>query len=162
MPRDEQIDPRGLAAVVRTARYKTVGSIPSDLRLAESVQGLVVNDIHSMDDEEKTLLIESFGGMLDNVDNLLIIQEGRTPTSLTASLALMAGGLVLIVGPIAFLIRCSSPRYVPIADASPRYVRTPSAPAARAAAPPRDDPLADLVQVGPEPDQSDNPYSGKA
>ncbi len=90
----EDFDFKNLAVVVKTKRYKTFGALPDDLIAQESsVQGLLINRIDSLDAEEKKLLRESFPSV--DVDKVMILQEGRKPSSIFLSLGMMLGGMVL-------------------------------------------------------------------
>ena len=84
-----------IAGLVKTKRFKKIGSIPEDLLADESnVQGLVVNRVDSLDKEEKKLLKENFPKV--DIDRVLILEEGRQPSSLLKSGGMIMGGLALI------------------------------------------------------------------
>ena len=95
---EEEIDEAQLgtfAVMVKTKRFKTVNSIPDGIDEAASVQGLVINRIGSLDSEEKKLVKQSFPTV--NFDKVLILEEGRKPSSLLITLGMLLGGLALIV-----------------------------------------------------------------
>jgi len=90
----EDFDFGNLAVVVKTKRFKTFGALPDDILAQENaVQGLLINKIDSLDGEEKKLLQESFPSV--DVDKVLILQEGRKPSSVFLSLGMLLGGVVL-------------------------------------------------------------------
>ena len=81
------------SVLVKTSRFKTVGSIPEEWTDESDVTGLVINRVASLRSKEKKLIHESFPNV--NLDTVLILQEGRKPSSALASLGLMFGGIVL-------------------------------------------------------------------
>ncbi len=86
----------GFSVLVRTTRYKTVGAIPAeDMKLGKTVQGLVTNEVQSLNSDERRLLRESFSTV--NFDNVLLLQEGRKPVSETGYLGFMGGGAVAVL-----------------------------------------------------------------
>lgn len=87
------IDP--LLVLVKTKKYKTVGAIPGEIQEPDSVQGLVVNRIESLKDDEKKFIRESFPSV--NFDKLLLLEEGRTPSSTGTPFAIMGGGVLLML-----------------------------------------------------------------
>jgi hypothetical protein len=93
---------RQFAVLVKTRQFKTIGAIPSDIGTVPSVQGLVINQIDSLDGEEEKLIKENFPQL--NVDKVLILEEGRRPASLAKSLGMVAGGVVLVIGGLALLV----------------------------------------------------------
>jgi hypothetical protein len=92
---------RQFAILVKTRQFKTIGAIPGDINTAPSVQGLVINQIDSLDGEEARLIKESFPNL--DVDKVLILEEGRRPASLFKSLGMMAGGVALALGGLGLL-----------------------------------------------------------
>ena len=74
---NENADFDNFAVIVKTDRFKTVGAIPDGIDAVDSIQGLVVNRITSLDSEEKDLVRQSFPGV--NLDKLLILEDGRAP-----------------------------------------------------------------------------------
>jgi len=81
------------AALVKTKRFKTVGSIPDDLEDETSVQGLVINRIKSLKGEEAKLIEETFPEI--DLDKVLLLEHNRKPASLTKSLGMTFGGALL-------------------------------------------------------------------
>lgn len=69
----------------------------------ETVQGLIVNEIESISGEELSLLQQSLPGI--NADKVLIFEHNRKPKSSGATMAMMAGGVLLILtGPGLFFL----------------------------------------------------------
>jgi len=81
--------------LVKTGKFKTLGDIPDEWKNFESLQGLVINRIHSLSGEEKDLVQSSFPTL--DLEKLLIIEEGRVPSSGLKSGILMGGGAILIL-----------------------------------------------------------------
>ena len=79
--------------LIKTKRFKTIGSIPDGLSFQDRVQGLIVTSIDGLDREEKQLIHESFPNT--DVENIIMIMEGREPASLGKSLGMCAGGSVM-------------------------------------------------------------------
>lgn len=85
------------AVIIKTERFATVGSIPDGFDAVESIQGLVVNRITSLDSEEQDLVRQSFPNV--DLNKLLILEDGRAPASIAKSGGMMAGGgLLSLVG----------------------------------------------------------------
>jgi hypothetical protein len=81
-----------IRVLVRTDRFRTVGGIPDDdVRNEASVQGLVINKISSLKSEEQKLIRDDFPNI--NFDKVLILSEGRRPSSGLFALFLLALGL---------------------------------------------------------------------
>ncbi len=79
--------------LVKTGGFDTLGSIPDEWENCDTLQGLVINRIYSLDEEEKELLQGSFPSM--DLDSVLLLEAGRAPTSTTQSGVMMGGGAVL-------------------------------------------------------------------
>jgi hypothetical protein len=82
------------SVMVKTTMFRTVGQIPDAIVNTKSVQGLVINRIESLDAEEKRLIGESFPRI--NLDKLLLVEQGRTPTSSLLSIGVMLLGLIVV------------------------------------------------------------------
>lgn len=96
----------GIKAIVKTKRFKKVVDFPEVfLQREEGVQGIVINEIESLGTEEADLMRESFPGA--DLENVLLIEEGRTPTSTMNSLGMMGGGIVLIALGIFWMVSSS-------------------------------------------------------
>jgi hypothetical protein len=90
-----------VAVLVKTERFGTVGAIPDDSRWEAGVRGLVINRVRSLKPDESRLIRESLPGV--DLSRVLILEEGRTPTSGRGSVALFllaalvaAGGVVCL------------------------------------------------------------------
>ena len=87
--------------LVKTSRFKTINSIPDGLEEEKNVQGLIINRIKSLDSKEVKLIKQSFPNL--NLKQVLILDQGRKPTSVIGALAIIFGGLVLAFGSVAWL-----------------------------------------------------------
>jgi len=96
------------AVLVKTKRFATIGSIPSEIDGAENVKGLVVNTVDKLNSDEAALVKQSFPGI--DLEKVLILQEGRRPSSLIVSQATMAGGITLGFAGLAWLVFFSGSR----------------------------------------------------
>lgn len=97
-------DSRNIAMLVKTRRFKTIGAIPFTIETTAEVHGVVTNKVSSLGGDEAKLIKESFPNL--DLDRVLILDVGRTPTSLAASLGMICGGGVLIlIGVGIFIMR---------------------------------------------------------
>ncbi len=95
-------DFKNFTVLVKTKRYKTLGQMPEDmLALEDGISGVVINQIESLDTEEKYLIRNSFPEV--DIDKILILEEGRTPNTLI-NIAMLGGGIVLIIAGAGILI----------------------------------------------------------
>jgi hypothetical protein len=85
-----------IPVLVKTERFDTIGKIPMTIDAKDSIKGLVVNRIDSLDSEEEKLLKESFPQV--DMRKVLILEENRKPASFFKSLGLIAVGLLFLVG----------------------------------------------------------------
>lgn len=79
---------------VKTSAYSTLGDVPPQ-GMRSSMRGLVINEIDALDAEEKKLFRESFPTA--DLDNALIIEEGRAPNS-GKGMIFLIGGILLAIG----------------------------------------------------------------
>lgn len=79
--------------LVKTKRYKTVNSIPKGLKPMDNVQGLVINLVETVSEEEKKMIKSSFPRL--NFEKVLIVEDNRKPSSTAVSLGMVGGGGVL-------------------------------------------------------------------
>lgn len=91
-----------LAVLVKTKRFPTIGSITSETHEEAGVQGLVINEIDALDNDEKKLIQESFPQV--DVDKLWILEQDRKPATLAKSLGMLFGGVVLALGGIGWIL----------------------------------------------------------
>ncbi|MBF7073457.1 hypothetical protein ISG33_08625 [Glaciecola sp. MH2013] len=83
----------GIKAIVKTDRFKNVAALPEGIQREQSVQGVIINEIESLGSEEAELMRQSFPGA--DLANVLLIEEGRTPTGTLNAIAMMGGGVLL-------------------------------------------------------------------
>ena len=93
----------GIAVVVKTRAFGTIDEIPDGFAREESIRGLVINRISSLDSEERRLLTESFPDL--DVDQLAILEQNREPASPQRSLGMMGGGVLLSLAGLGWLLR---------------------------------------------------------
>ncbi|MGB0371144.1 MAG: hypothetical protein ACPGN3_07300 [Opitutales bacterium] len=91
------------SVLVKTKRFDTIGSIPDDWLEAETIEGLVINRIASLDAEEEGLLRQSFPSI--NLDHVLILEEGRQPSPASTSFGMMGGGSALALLGLVWIVR---------------------------------------------------------
>lgn len=94
-----------IKVIVKTKQFKTLGDIPEGMSEADALQGLVINRITSLDDEEVELFHDGFPGM--NVDELVLLEADRNPSSLALSGLMILGGAVLALAGLAWMVRGS-------------------------------------------------------
>jgi hypothetical protein len=99
---DGPLDLGTFRVLVKSKRYATVGSIPGKLVMQSSMDGLIVNRISSLDADEATWVKKGFPKL--NVDKVLILEEGRKPTSIWAGMAMMLGALALAGGGVGLFV----------------------------------------------------------
>jgi len=81
-----------VAIVVKTNRFATVGSIPSKAQNVDTLEGLIINNVESLEAKDLKLLHESFPEM--DASKVVFIEQGRQPKPLLACLGMIAGGVV--------------------------------------------------------------------
>jgi hypothetical protein len=83
-----------VTVLVETHRFGRVSDIQKDkVRVVPEATGMLVNSIRSLREEEARLIRE---GLPDqDLENVLILQEGRKPTSQTWALVIMGAGIAL-------------------------------------------------------------------
>jgi len=94
-----------VAVLVKTDKFNTIGDIPDDWQPSQEIKGLIINKIESLDSEEKDLMRQCLPKV--DLDKILLLEEGRTPSSATASIGIMAGGGLIIVVGIGIMILMS-------------------------------------------------------
>jgi hypothetical protein len=98
LPDNERLPLDNVAMLIKTSKYRTVGKLPGGVKLSQKITGLVINTIESIGSEEKKLLQEGFGNI--DFSKVLILEQGRKPTSAIASLGMMGGGALLVLAPL--------------------------------------------------------------
>ena len=93
-----------LAVLVKTEKYKTIGALPdTHLSSGSSVQGLVINEVDSLKKEEKKLVQQGFPTL--NLDEVLIVEQGRKPAPLGKSMGMILGGGLAIAGGVFVMFK---------------------------------------------------------
>ena len=81
--------------LVLTKRYSKASDLPQMPRLCPNVEGLVINRIRALKGKETTLLREEFPGL--DLNEVLILEDGREPASWAKSLGLLGGGAAALL-----------------------------------------------------------------
>jgi hypothetical protein len=103
IPEEELPTPTHFTVLVKTYRFKKEGDIPKDtIRQEPSVQGLVINEVSHLDSNEKNLILQDFPTI--DFNKVLILEEGRKPTSVaSATTAMFAGFVILGLAVVSFI-----------------------------------------------------------
>ena len=88
--------------LVRSHRFDAVGEIPDTFTTCASVDGLIINRISPLAADEANLIKKSFPKL--NLDEVLILEEDRKPTSMWAGIAMMVGAFALAGGGIGLIV----------------------------------------------------------
>jgi hypothetical protein len=80
----------------------------------DTLQGMIVNKIESLDSDDKRLLRQGYGNI--DFDRLLIFEHERTPTSTSAAVACLVGAGVLVGVPVLLGLRKLRESRVPVAQ----------------------------------------------
>ncbi|MBN2685315.1 MAG: hypothetical protein JXR40_08545 [Pontiellaceae bacterium] len=102
VPDDEWPELDSFSVLVKTRKFRTYADILGTIEDAESVQGLVINRISSLDDEEAELIKSAFPSL--DLEKVLILEEGRKPSSNLKAGGMMGGGGILILAGLGWLI----------------------------------------------------------
>ena len=89
------------SVIVKTKRFKTVESIPEGIVDENELTGLVINRIDGLDNEDKSLLRQSFPAV--DFDELLILEDGRKPSSAWMWMSMLGGGLLVALTGVVLL-----------------------------------------------------------
>jgi hypothetical protein len=84
-----------LAVLIKTDKFKHLQEIPQQAKEEAHITGLVINRIRSLEADEAKLIHEQFPRV--DLDRVLLLEEGRRPTTGSTSIGLMAGGAFLIL-----------------------------------------------------------------
>lgn len=90
------------AVLVKTKRFICVAVVPDRWKREAGVRGLVVNRIETLGSQERNLLQGSFPGL--DLDKVLILEEGRAPSSFVYCSGMVALGVALLIGGVAALL----------------------------------------------------------
>lgn len=103
IPEEQLPEVKQIALLVKTKQHKTVGSLPdASWAQAESVRGLVINRIHELTDDERSLIEQSFPDL--SLESVLVLEEGRAPASAAKVYGLMGGGAGVSLAGIGWLL----------------------------------------------------------
>ncbi|MDJ0847963.1 MAG: hypothetical protein QNK04_06290 [Myxococcota bacterium] len=110
VPPDEFPVLRDFAVLVRTTRFERVGDLPSSGQWtqADGLTGMVVNEIKSLDADERALLRSSYKGLDPHA--VLIFEEGRKPRSMAYCMGMMAAGGGLVLLGLGLIVRSTTGR----------------------------------------------------
>ncbi len=104
IPDEEWPSIDNLPVLVKSKEFATIADIPYDWEFKSNVQGLVVNRIKSLGDEESQLIQESFPAV--NLDKVLLLEIGRKPSSNLKSIGMVfGGGLLTLLGVVLLMAR---------------------------------------------------------
>ena len=93
IPENEWPEFEQFSVLVKSKRFKTIGSIPLEWMDESSLEGLVINKIKTLTTEEASLLRESFPQI--DLNKVLIVEDGRKPSSQAKSIGMLGGGSFL-------------------------------------------------------------------
>lgn len=89
--------PTGFSVLVKTTRFKTLGDLPTVSARAETgVEGLVINILDPIQSDERKLIQDQFPNL--DMNKILILEEGRKPSTATTAKLMIYGGLAAKVG----------------------------------------------------------------
>lgn len=92
-----------IRAIIKTKRFETVDELPeASIQRESELQGIVINEIESLGTSELNLLQESFPGV--DLDRVLLIEEGRKPSSSTNAMGMMGGGVLMSLVGLYWLV----------------------------------------------------------
>ncbi len=115
---------KDFVVLLKSKAYDTVGDVPRGRKKYKSVSGLVMNRIESIGDEEKNLIRSQFPKI--DFDKILVVEHGRKPSSVAASISFMsAGGLMALIPLVVFFRRLGGPRHVVAASGPPEPPEAP-------------------------------------
>lgn len=102
IPDDEYPSVDSFRVLVKTEKFKTVGDINFNWAVQESIQGLIINKLDSLDSDEEELIQSSFPNL--DMKKVLILEEGRSPISPLKGYGFITLGSLLILGSIGALL----------------------------------------------------------
>jgi hypothetical protein len=95
--------PKSFRIIVKSPRIHTEQELAA-VADADTLQGLIVNEVESLGSEERRLLAESYPGI--DLDNVYILEHGRQPSSKGKSFGFLgSGALLLMFGVASFVNR---------------------------------------------------------
>jgi len=102
IPADEEPKFESFAVLLKTNDYKTIGDLPENWLELESIEGMVINQINSFKEDEKTLILGSFPNL--DFDKVLVLEKDRQPSSPVKSYGMIGGGGLLSIAGLLWLI----------------------------------------------------------
>lgn len=84
-----------VAVLVKTNTFASAGMIPNQPVAQPSVQGLAINQIQSLSDQEANLVRQVVPGI--DLEKVILLEEGRRPKSHLQSLGIAAAGACFLV-----------------------------------------------------------------
>lgn len=90
-----------VAVLVKSKKYKRTSEIPESIEPRDSMQGLVINNINTLDNDMKDFIKKSYPNV--NVDTVLVVEEGRSPNMILGALMAVGGIAMIGVGAALFL-----------------------------------------------------------
>ncbi len=108
------------AVLVRTTRFEHVGDLPSNGQWtqADVMTGMVVNEVRSFAEDERSLLRRSYKGL--DPDRVWIFEEGREPRSMAYCFGVMAVGAGLVLLGVVLIVRSTTGRSEGVGDLPPK------------------------------------------
>lgn len=88
--------------LVKSYKYRKESELPSEAVTRDSMQGMVINSVESLDNEAKQLINQAYPGV--NFDQVVIVEEGRKPTIIKGALMLLGGVVLVGAGAAAFVL----------------------------------------------------------
>ncbi|MEM1296404.1 MAG: hypothetical protein AAGH89_13635 [Verrucomicrobiota bacterium] len=91
-----------ISVLVKTEEFPTIGDIPEEMASEDQVQGLFVNKVEKLDQEEIDLLKESYPAI--DPENILLLDKARTPTPTGVTFGIMGGGALVSVLAVLWMV----------------------------------------------------------
>ncbi|MBX3432332.1 MAG: hypothetical protein KF847_03180 [Pirellulales bacterium] len=102
VPEDQLPPLSDFAVVVKTKQFATIGAIPAEWDMHDSLTGLVINQIGTLDAEEAAMYRQNFPSL--DTDKLIVLEAGRAPASGLKSGGMIAGGLAVSLAGLVWFI----------------------------------------------------------
>ena len=95
-PDEAYPDLTNFMVLVKDKGIKTLGDIPDGIEYTEGpLQGMVVNSIESLSDEENDLIRQGFPGV--NPEKVILLEKGRKPAGPGKKFGMIGGGVLLVL-----------------------------------------------------------------
>ena len=91
-----------LAVLVKSKEFATIADIPNEWQLKSDSQGLVINRVESLDEEESRLIQSNFPTV--DLNKVLLLEAKRKPISSLKSTKGISYGVLLVLIGLAFLV----------------------------------------------------------